>query len=105
MPKKLILAGFQVTPIVHAVDLDTETSEQVPAGDQFVKGGDLVAFATEEWPGHWDRLRQQFDTMQAAQAAIDAGGGVPNPAGPRKARRAAKKASPIRPVGGPGVAD
>lgn len=89
MTKQLLLQGFTIAPVIHAVDLDADipTIEAQQYGQQFVGPGELAQWATDQWPDLWTDLVGQYALAQAAakNAEVEAA----RAAKPRK--RAAKK--------------
>lgn len=87
MGKKIILEGFMITPIMHLLDTDTDTSEPWPVGQEKVTLAELPTWAEFVWPVRWTDLRQQQETNEAVEAAAKA---PVEEAPPNRASRRAK---------------
>jgi len=69
--RKLMLEGFVIRPVLHSIDLDEATSEQISAGEQLVPVKEVEVFFAEQWPAMWASLRQQFDQRIADEVGTE----------------------------------
>lgn len=99
MTKQLMLEGFIIRPIAHAVDIEGGTIEPISLGEQKITLAEMPTFTTEQWPMMWASLQAQFAADQQAQAdaAAAADAAAPRPA----RRRAAREAGKVKAVSDP----
>lgn len=72
MTKRLFLQGHTITPIVHAIDIEAGTVEQVGMNPVSVGPDEGAAWFTETWPGNWERLRTDYVESEKSRETAEA---------------------------------
>lgn len=60
MAKQMVLEGFVVRPIAYVLDLEAESIEPRPLGEQMIKPADAATWFAEQWPELWAELKEQI---------------------------------------------